>query len=82
MKKDMIIGTIVRIERLNNSNNGNPRYNVVIREDSGDYYLYAKTASDASCGYVVDEYVGKKKLYHYHVTKKGNNIIDYISSIM
>lgn len=80
--KSMIIGTIVRLERLNNSVYGNPRYNVVIRDESGDYYFYAKTASDASCGYVIDEYLDKKKLFHYHVTRKGNNIIDCIDPIM
>lgn len=80
--KNMIIGTIVRLERLNNSVYGNPRYEVVIREESGDYYFYAKTASDASCGYVIDDYLGKKKLFHYHITKGGNNIIDDIDPIV
>lgn len=79
--KSMIIGTTVRLERLNNSVYGNPRYEVVIRDESGNYF-YAKTANKASCGYMIDEYLGKKKLFHYHVTKVGNNIIDDIDSIM
>ena len=79
--KSMIIGTIIKLERLNNSVWGNPRYLVTIKDEAG-FYFYAKTASDASCGYSIDNYYGKKKLFHYHITKAGNNIIDNIYSIV
>lgn len=79
--KSMIIGTIIKLERLNNSVWGNPRYLVTIKDEAG-FYFYAKTASDASCGYSIDNYYGKKKLFHYHITKTGNNIIDNIYSIV
>lgn len=78
----MIIGTIVRLERLNNSIYGNPRYEVVIRDESGDYYFYAKSASNAYWVYAIDKYLGKKNLFHYHITKAGNNIIDDIDLIV
>lgn len=78
--KSMITGTIIKLERLNNSVRGNPRYWVIIKDEAG-FYFYAKTASDASCGYSIDNYYGKKKLFHYHITKAGNNIIDDIDSI-
>lgn len=35
--KSMIIGTIVKLERLNNSVWGNPRYQVTIKDESGQY---------------------------------------------
>lgn len=41
---------IVTVERLNNSVNGNPRYEVLIRTD-GDNYVRGKTASDYSFVY-------------------------------
>lgn len=78
--KSKIIGTIFRLERLNNSVWGNPRYNVTIKDECG-FYFYAKTASDASCAYSIDNNRGKKKLFYYHVTKAGNNIIDDIDPI-
>lgn len=79
--KSMIIGTVIKLERLNNSVWGNPRYSVTIKDESG-FNFYAKTASDASCGYSIANYYGKKKLFHYHITKAGNNIIDDIKSIV
>lgn len=78
--KSMIIGTIAKLERLNNSVWGNPRYKVTIKDECG-LYFYAKTASDASCAYSIDNDQGKKKLFYYHVTKAGNNIIDVIDLI-
>lgn len=43
-------GTIVDLERMQNSMNGNPRYRVVMREDSGAY-ITATTTPDSSVGY-------------------------------
>lgn len=79
--KTMIIGTVIELERLNNSVWGNPRYSVTIKDESG-FNFYAKTASDASCAYSITNYYGKKNLFHYHITKTGNNIIDDIDSII
>lgn len=78
--KCMMIGTIVKLERLNNSVWGNPRYKVTIKDEAGGYF-HAKTASDASCGYSIDNCYGKKRVFHYHITKAGNNIIDDIDPI-
>lgn len=79
--KSMIIGTVIKLERLNNSVWGNPRYFVTLKDEAGNFF-YAKTASDVSCGYSIDNYYGKKKLFHYHITKAGNNIIDDIDPIV
>ena len=78
--KCMIIGTLVKLERLNNSVWGNPRYLATIKDEGGGYF-YAKTATDASCAYSIGNYYDKKKLFHYHITKAGNNIIDNIEPI-
>lgn len=78
--KCMIIGKTIKLVRLNNSVWGNPRYLVTIKDEIGNYF-YAKTASNASCGYSIDNYYGKKTLFHYHITKAGNNIIDDIEPI-
>lgn len=78
--KSIIIGTVIKLVRLNNSVLGNPRYLVTVKDEAG-FCFYAKTASDASCCYSIANYYGKKKLFHYHITKAGNNIIDDIDPI-
>lgn len=79
--KSMIIGTVIKLERLNNSVWGNPRYFVTIKDEAGNFF-YAKTASDVSCGYSIGNYYGKKIVFRYHITKAGNNIIDDIDPIV
>lgn len=78
--KSTIIGTIVYMERLNNSVSGNPRYKVTVKDEDGCYF-YAKTASGASCGYALDCYYGEKSIFLYHITKAANIIIDDIDLI-
>lgn len=77
--KYMIVGTLIKLERLNNSVCGNPRYLATIKDEGGGYF-YAKTANDASCAYSIGNYYDKKRLFHYHI-KAGNNIIDNIDPI-
>lgn len=78
--------SLLWMERINCSVYGNPRYKVAF-EDSSGKVRYAKTASDASCGYSVDNYryhtsrweeLGRPIYLKYHFTKNGNCVIDYI----
>lgn len=81
MRKSMIIGTLIELERLNNSVWGSPRYRVIIKDECGGYF-YAKTSSNESCCYSISNYYGKKRVFYYHSTKVGNNIIDDIDPIV
>lgn len=75
--KSTIIGTIVYMERLNDSVCGDPRYKVTVKDEDGCYF-YAKTARSASCAYALGCYYGEKSIFHYHITKAANIIIDDI----
>lgn len=44
--KSMIIGTIVKLERLNNSVWGNPRYKATIKDECGFYYHVTKAGNN------------------------------------
>ena len=80
MKKYTFIGKLTRYERKNCSVYGNPRFYGVFEDVDGNW-LEATTASDAACAYGFLNYPDSMRKITYHITKKGNNIIDYIEII-
>ena len=80
MKKYEFIGKLTRYEHKNCSVYGNPRYYGVFEDKNGNW-LEATTASDAACAYGFLNYPESMRKITYHITKKGNNIIDYIEII-
>ena len=76
MKNETIKNAVlVRLERCNNSVNGNPKYECTWKY--GDNYLTGKTGTDYACGYAVTNYHDGKRLADvtYHYTGKGIIII-------
>ena len=68
---------LVSYERRNSSVYGNPSWYVCF--DNGTDSVMGKTASNAQCGYTVENFRGGKLAnVTYHVTKAGNTIIDGI----
>ena len=80
MKKYEFIGKLTRYEHKNCSVYGNPRYYGVF-EDADGNWIEATTASDAACAYGFLNYPDSMRKITYHITKNGNNIIDYIEII-
>ncbi len=79
MIKYTFVGKLVRYEYRNCSVYGNPRYYGVFENENG--ILKATTASNAACAYGFLNYPEAMRKITYHITKKGNNIIDYIEII-
>ena len=68
---------LVSYERRNNSAYGNPSWYVCFY--NGTDSVMGKTASNAQCGYTVENFRdGRACNVTYHVTKAGNTIIDGI----
>ena len=65
--------TVEKIDRLNNSRMGNPRYKFTFTD--GDVL---KTQSNAGWVYAIcpDQLVGRPTLVNYHYTQGGKAIID------
>ena len=80
MKKYTFVGKLTRYEYKNCSVYGNPRYYGVFEDENGNW-IEATTASDAACAYGFLNYPDSMRKITYHITKKGNNIIDYIEII-
>jgi hypothetical protein len=57
-----VFGTLNKVERMNNSINGNPRYLVAIQDEDSEFnkIYVARTRPDASLGYSIDNYWGKR----------------------
>ena len=69
---------LVSCERRNSSVYGNPAWYVCF--DNGTDSVMGKTASNAQCGYTVENFRGGKLAnVSYHITNSGNTIIDSIS---
>ena len=77
MRKKTFTGKLMEYERKNNSYYGNPKYSGTFENEDGET-LRATTASNASCAYMFLNYPEKTRTILYHVTKAGNNIIEYI----
>lgn len=80
MKKYEFIGKIVNYERKNNSIYGNPKYTALFADDNLNI-LKATTASNAACAYKFLNCPESMRKITYHITQKGNNVIDYIEII-
>lgn len=69
------------IERRNCSIYGNPCSAVTFTDSKGNYHR-AKTASNSSAGYTIDNYRYAENnapiFLEYHFTRSGNCIIDFI----
>ena len=59
---------------------GNPSYWVKVASTDGRQFK-GHTASNAQCGYIVSDLVGKKCKIGYHYTRKGNLIIDTMEEV-
>lgn len=77
-KKLIIRGTLSNLKRLLNSYYGNPRYYIEVSTGSGSVFT-AKTQSNASVGYVIDNFLNKSVWITYHITKAGNFIVTDIT---
>lgn len=80
MKKEKFEGKLIYYKRLPCSCYGNPAYFGIFESDEGAR-LEGRTASNASCAYGFLNYPDKLRKIKYHITKKGNVIIDYISIV-
>ena len=68
---------LMSYERRNNSVDGCPSYRASF--SNGSEEITGKTASNAKCGYVVENFTdGRACTVTYHITKGGNVIIDKI----
>lgn len=66
-----------RIERLSNSINGNPRWELTVSDSGNDFVMRTKT--DSTAGYIVDWNCEHSVIdVDCHRTRKGNFIIDYV----
>lgn len=68
------------VEYRNHSYYGNPSYWVAFADSEGNYHR-GYTASNAQCGYTVQNYrnsFGGEIWLEYHFTRKGTCIIDHI----
>ena len=80
MKTYRDIFTIVERWRLNLSIYGNPRIACMLKDSNGNLKRF-QTASNASCGYSIENYeLGSPLDIEYHITKTGTRIIDYINN--
>lgn len=71
---DIENASILAIERLNNSRNGNPRYKVYLANESGTFPSWAGvwlTSSDAMVNYDVENLYHAGKLVNVWLTKAG-----------
>ena len=66
-----ITAEIIRIERLNNSVNGNPRYRVTIEQQDNKNSINGKTSTDSMFTFNMPE-VGDIVPVSYRVTRQNN----------
>ena len=73
--------TVENLERLNNSYWGNPAWRVGFIAEDGLHKI-GRTASNASCAYILDcSSKGKRYLCIYHYTKNDNLIITELQEL-
>lgn len=72
--KNQEFATLIRYERINGSNLGNPNYRVVL--DDGKGLLYLRSSSNCSWCYGIND-TWVNKTVSYHTTKSER--IDYMS---
>ena len=66
-----ITAEIIRIERLNNSVNGNPRFRVTIEQQDNKNSIIGKTSTDSMFAYNMPK-VGDFVPVSYRVTRQNN----------
>lgn len=76
-KKYEFTGYLTKYVRRNNSYYGNPCYWGEFTNEAGEC-LQGKTASNAACAYSFLNKKDNPRKVTYHLTKKGNTIIDFI----
>ena len=68
---------LMSYERRSNSVDGNPSYHASF--SNGSEEITGRTASDAKCGYTLENFRdGRACNVTYHITRAGNVIIDKI----
>ena len=73
--------TILDLERLHNSINGNPKWRIFAEDENGEI-VRGETASDAACAYNLGYYsIGRKYAIEYHYTKNGTRKITQCDEI-
>ena len=73
-----VIGKIKDVTFRNRSVYGNPSYNVVFEDETGET-IKGYTAPNAACAYGIKNPDLREFAYiEYHVTKSGKVVIDYI----
>ena len=69
---------LMNYERKSNSYYGNPSWYASFANDTNS--IMGKTASNASCGYTLENFRdGRLANVTYHITNAGNTIIDGIT---
>ena len=72
---------VTDVSRKCTSSYGNPSYWVTVKTRYNDEFR-GYTASNASCGYIASDLVGKKVVIEYRFSKKGNLIIDNMKEVL
>ena len=67
---------VTDVSRKCTSSYGNPSYWVNLASTKDGREFRGHTASNAQCGYIVSDLVGKKCKIKYHYTQNGTLIID------
>jgi hypothetical protein len=65
---------ILSVERLNNSVNGNPRFDITFTDNDGEFVTNQwthRTSSDSSCNYEVTNYANSGERIDVWLTKAG-----------
>lgn len=78
MKRYTFEGELLTCWRANNSVNGNPRYVINVANDRG--CVQGVTKSDAMFAFNMPS-TGTQVRATYHVTRRGNHIIDNIEEL-
>lgn len=80
MHKQSFTGTLIYIERIENTAYGNPQYRLVFKYEDIESYLLARTKPNANYVYKIQNFLNKKCHVLYHVTNKSHTAtIDTIS---
>ena len=72
---------VTYVSRKCTSSYGNPSYWVAFASTKEGRQFRGHTASNAQCGYIASDLVGKKCKIGYHFTRKGALIIDTMEEV-
>ena len=72
---------VLKVNRCNNSRNGNPSYRLTVQTEGGEV-LEGRTAPNVILGYQVSwTWEGDWKVLAYHFTKSGACVFDRLTSL-